>query len=70
MPKKKPFKSRDPFLKGYKKRTYVVDPNEGIMEISEYFKGKNFPGKIKKPTLHAKGGLAGMRRFNRGGKVK
>ena len=27
-------------------------------------------GVVKKPTLHAKGGLAGMRRFNRGGKVK
>jgi len=26
--------------------------------------------KPSKPTLHAKGGLAGMRRFNRGGKVK
>ena len=57
MAKKKPFIAKDPFLRGYKKRTYVVDPNEGIMEISEYFKGKNFPGKIKKRTLHSIGGL-------------
>ena len=56
-----------------KKRKYkpgrkqlIVTP-KGIISIEEY--SNPGYGIIKKPTLHAKGGLAGIRRFNRGGKV-
>ena len=61
MPNKKP--------KKYKpgKKQLIVTP-KGIIPIEEY--PNPGYGVIKKPTLHAKGGLAGMRRFNRGGKVK
>ena len=47
--KKSPFNTR--------KRTMIVSPDEGIMEISEYGKGKNFPAKIIR-TLNSKGGRA------------
>ena len=42
--------------------------SKGIIPIEAY--PNPGYGVVKKPTLHAKGGLAGMRRFNRGGKVK
>ena len=51
------------------KRQYIVRSDGPIIRIEDLDK-KNMLGLIKKPTLHAKGGLAGMRRFNRGGKVK
>ena len=67
MPKKKP-KPKKRFGYTGPKRIKVVDPYKGIIPIEEW-PNPGF-GIIKKPTLHAKGGLAGMRRFNRGGKVK
>jgi hypothetical protein len=62
--------------KKYKKGKYqwVVYPNKPMqrmdlieIDISPESRRLFSPSK---PTLHAKGGLAGMRRFNRGGKVK
>ena len=47
--KKSPFNTR--------KKTMIVDPDEGIVDIKEYGKGKNFPGKIIR-TLNSKGGRA------------
>ena len=61
MAKKKPRKYKPG------KRQMLVT-SKGIIPIEEY--PNPGYGVIKKPTLHAKGGLAGMRRFNRGGKVK
>ena len=49
------------------KRQMIVT-SKGIIPIEAY--PNPGYGVVKKPTLHAKGGLAGMRRFNRGGKVK
>jgi hypothetical protein len=49
------------------KRQMIVT-SKGIIPIEAY--PNPGYGIVKKPTLHAKGGLAGMRRFNRGGKVK
>ena len=46
--KKSPFNTR--------KKTMIVDPDEGIVDIKEYGKGKNFPGKIIR-TLNSTGGL-------------
>ena len=48
----------NPFNKGYKKRTYIVDPKEGVIEIGEWGRkyGQNLPGKIIR-TLHRHGGL-------------
>ena len=45
--KKSPFNTR--------KRTMIVSPDEGIVDIEEYGKGKNFPAKIIR-TLNSKGG--------------
>ena len=47
--KKSPFNTR--------KKIMIVDPDEGIVDIDEYGKGKNFPGKIIR-TLNSKGGRA------------
>jgi hypothetical protein len=45
--KKSPFNTR--------KRTMIISPDEGILPIEDYGKGKNFPGKIIR-VLNAKGG--------------
>ena len=45
--KKSPFNTR--------KRTMIVSPDEGIVDIEEYGKGKNFPAKTIR-TLNSKGG--------------
>ena len=37
------------------KRTMIVSPDEGVVEIGEYGKGKNFPAKFIR-TLNSKGG--------------
>jgi hypothetical protein len=37
------------------KRTMIISPDEGILPIEDYGKGKNFPGKIIR-VLNAKGG--------------
>ena len=57
------------------KYRWLVSPNKPIerfdlIEIDISPESRMLRGPDKKPTLHAKGGLAGMRRFNRGGKVK
>ena len=54
------------------KYQYLVSSKEPIIRIDLMNPdlSKMMRGPDKKPTLHAKGGLAGMRRFNRGGKVK
>ena len=65
MPQKKPKK---------RKYKWLVSPNKPIerMDLIEIdiSPESRMLFKPSKPTLHAKGGLAGMRRFNRGGKVK
>ena len=37
------------------KKTYIVDPKEGIKTISDYAKDKDFPAKVIR-TLNSKGG--------------
>jgi len=62
--------------KKYKKGKYqwVVYPNKPMQRMDlieiDISPESRMLFKPSKPTLHAKGGLAGMRRFNRGGKVK
>ena len=46
---------KSPLNKG--KRTMIVSPDEGVVEIDEYGKGKNFPAKFTR-TLNSKGGRA------------
>ena len=68
MGKKKP--------KKYKpgKYQYLVSPNKPIerLDLIEFdiSPESKMLYKPSKRTLHSTGGLAGMRRFNRGGKVK
>jgi len=56
------------------KYQYLVSPNKPIERLDlieiDISPESRMLYKPSKPTLHAKGGLAGMRRFNRGGKVK
>jgi|TARA_R100000008_G_scaffold42532_1_gene24539 hypothetical protein len=68
MTKKKPKIKPKKFGYTGPKKTYIVDAEKGIIPIEEW-PNPGF-GIVKKPTLHAKGGLAGIRRFNKGGKVK
>ena len=67
MPKKK--KRKIQFRKPY--HTIIVDPfKKYIGAIEDWPGGENLPEYKPPRTLHAGGGIAaGIRRFNRGGKV-